>query len=164
MTARPDRDHGYAVRIDWTGNRGPGTSDHRAYGRDHEIAAGGKPPIPGSADAAFRGDRDRWNPEELLVAALAQCHMLWFLDLAARRGVVVTGYTDDAAGRMVEHPGGAGEFAEVTLRPTVTVAAAVPAGVVEAIHRDVHDLCFIARSVNFPVRVEARTLVQEPAG
>ncbi len=151
--------HAYAVRVDWTGNLGPGTTDYRAYSRDHVVGSGGKPTIAGSADRVFRGDRDRWNPEELLVASLAQCHMLWYLDLAARRGVVVTDYTDEAHGRMIEHTDGSGEFAEVTLRPKVTIAPGCSTEVAEEIHHAVHELCFIARSVNFPVRVEPQTAV-----
>ena len=158
---RPDREHRYAVRLDWTGNLGSGTSGYRSYSRNHLLGSGDKPTIAGSADAAFRGDRDRWNPEELLVGALAQCHMLWFLDLATRRRVIVVDYADEATGRMLEHYDGSGEFVEVTLRPTVTIAAGGSVDVVESLHQGVHGLCFIARSVSFPVRVEARTIVED---
>src|SRR3954470_11377049 len=72
-------EHTYKVEVEWIGNRGTGTSDYRAYGRDHTINAGAKPIIPGSADPAFRGDAGRWNPEDLVVAALSACHKLWYL-------------------------------------------------------------------------------------
>src|SRR6201994_1478920 len=98
------REHRYTVEVEWTGNRGTGTSSYKAYDRDHGVRVAGKAPIAGSADPAFRGDRVRWNPEELLVVSLSQCHMLWYLDLAARHGVTVTGYQDDATGSMVGHP------------------------------------------------------------
>ncbi|BDA85823.1 hypothetical protein Sa4125_33650 [Aureimonas sp. SA4125] len=90
--------HRYASHVRWTGNRGSGTSSYTAYGRAHEIAAAGKPVIPGSSDPAFRGDPDRWNPEELLLASLSACHQLWYLHLCARDGIVVTAYEDKAEG------------------------------------------------------------------
>lgn len=143
--------HDYTLTVTWTGNRGAGTSGPDAYDRHHVIAAAGKPDLPGSADPSFRGDATRWNPEELLVASLSQCHMLWYLGLAAAAGVVVVDYRDDPTGTMVEHPDGAGEFTEVVLHPTVTVADAAMAARAESLHARAHARCFIARSVAFPV-------------
>lgn len=114
--------HRYAVRLDWTGARGAGTTDYRAYGREHLLRAPGKPDIAGSADPRFRGDASGWNPEELLVGALSTCHMLWFLHLAADAGVVVTAYADAAEGMMATAPDGGGRFERVTLRPAVETA------------------------------------------
>jgi organic hydroperoxide reductase OsmC/OhrA len=155
------REHTYALALRWTGDRGSGTSDYRAYGRDHLLEASGKPTIVGSSDAAFRGDADRWNPEELLVAALAQCHMLWYLHLAATSGVVVCAYEDAPQGTMVEDDDGSGggAFREVTLRPTVTVTDAAMVERALAIHAEIHAVCFIARSVSFPVRHEPHVIV-----
>ena len=153
------RTHRYEPTVRWTGDRGSGTSGYRAYGRDHEVLGAGKPPVPGSADPAFRGDPSRWNPEELLVAALAQCHMLWFLHLAATHDVVVTGYRDAPIGTMTEHRDGSGEFTEVLLRPEVAVGAAEMVERVEPLHEQAHRMCFLARSVSFPVRHEPRTTV-----
>ena len=143
--------HSYELSLRWTGNTGAGTSSYRAYGRQHEISAPGKPVIAGSSDPAFRGDKERWNPEELLVAALSQCHMLSYLHLAASAGIVVTAYTDSPSGTMNENQDGSGEFSEVVLRPVVTVADASMCERAEALHDDAEKLCFIARSVNFPV-------------
>ena len=120
----------------------------------------GKPVILGSADPAFRGDPGRWNPEELLVASLAQCHMLWFLHLAAVGGVVACAYVDEPVGTMVEHPDGSGEFTEVVLRPSVTVTEPAMLAKVDPLHEQAHRHCFIARSVSFPVRHEPRTEVR----
>ncbi|MET0399931.1 MAG: OsmC family protein [Longimicrobiaceae bacterium] len=150
-------EHSYEVRVTWTGDLGEGTSGYRSYARAHEIEAAGKPPIPGSSDPAFRGDPARYNPEELLVASLSTCHMLWFLHLAAEAGVVVTGYRDDARGRMLETPDGGGRFTEVVLRPAVTVRAGTDPAAADALHGRAHELCFIASSVNFPVRCEPTT-------
>jgi organic hydroperoxide reductase OsmC/OhrA len=155
--------HRYRVQVSWTGNLGTGTSGYRDYARDHEVVAAGKPVLPGSSDPSFRGDPARYNPEELLVAALSQCHMLWLLHLAAAEGVVVTGYVDHPEGVMAEQPDGGGAFREVVLRPEVTVAAPHMVGLVERLHTRAHALCFIARSVNFPVRHEARTTPATPA-
>ena len=115
------REHGYAVQVRWTGNRGEGTSSYRGYERNHEIKVGDKPVISGSSDPAFRGDRSRYNPEELLVASLSACHMLWYLHLCANAGIVVTAYSDDATGTMVETVGGGGQFSEVVLKPAVSI-------------------------------------------
>jgi organic hydroperoxide reductase OsmC/OhrA len=156
--------HRYQIRLDWTGNRGTGTSGYRAYDRRHEVRAAGKPMIAGSSDPHFRGDADHWNPEELLVAALAQCHLLAFLHVAADSGVVVTGYRDEAQGSMRLNPDGSGEFTEVVLRPRVLVTSAEMVEPAQRLHGRAHSLCFIARSVNFPVRHEPVTAVGEPVG
>lgn len=143
--------HTYAAEITWTGNRGAGTAGYRAYGRDYDVTAAGKPAIAGSSDAAFRGDPARYNPEDLLVASLSACHMLWYLHLCAEAGVCVTAYRDQATGTMVEAADGGGRFVEVTLRPRVTVTAGSDRDLAMGLHRQAHARCFIANSVNFPV-------------
>ena len=142
-------DHGYAVRVQWQGNLGSGTSGYREYGRDLLISAEGNPPIEGSADTPFRGTAERWNPEELLLAALAQCHMLSYLHVAVKNGIVVTAYEDDAVGTL-RQVGEGGNFTSVTLRPVVTISAGDPE-LADRIHAEASELCFIASSVNFPV-------------
>ncbi len=147
--------HRYETKVRWTGNTGSGTSDYRGYRRDHEIHGDGKPAILGSSDPAFRGDAGRWNPEELLVAALAQCHMLWYLHLCAAAGVVVTDYSDTPFGTMtMDATGGGGHFTDVVLRPAVTAADPSMADKALALHDEINAFCFIARSVNFSVRHE----------
>jgi organic hydroperoxide reductase OsmC/OhrA len=153
------REHRYDVRVTWTGNTGTGTSAYRDYARDHDVSAGDKPVIIGSADQAFRGDPKRWNPEELLVTSLAQCHMLSYLSLCAMAGVVVTDYVDDAAGTMAEDARDGGQFTEVTLRPRVTVRHEDMVDKARELHAEAHRLCYIARSVNFPVRHEPEILL-----
>lgn len=157
--AAHSREHHYSVEVEWTGNTGEGTANYRSYSRDHDVRIPGKPTIAGSADPGFRGDPARWNPEDLLVASLSECHMLWVLALAAQSGVVVTAYEDGASGVMVTEADGAGQFTEVVLRPVVTVADASMAAKADALHATAHAKCFIARSVNFPVRHEATTRV-----
>jgi organic hydroperoxide reductase OsmC/OhrA len=147
------RKHTYSVTVRWTGNNGTGTSGYRDYQRSHDISADGKPVIAASSDAAFRGDRSRWNPEELLLAALSSCHQLAYLHLCAVAGVVVAGYVDEAQGVMEETADGGGRFTSVLLRPKVTVASG-DRNKAKELHHEAHAKCFIANSVNFPVECE----------
>ena len=147
-------DHRYALSVTWTGNTGEGTSTYRGYRRSHTVSADGPPQLLGSADRTFHGDRDRWNPEQLLLASLAQCHLLSYLHVCVDLGVVVTRYVDRATGSMSTEPDGSGRFTEVVLHPTVTVADDTMVEAATAAHRRAHQLCFIANSVNFAVRHE----------
>lgn len=154
-TSRPrTRTHTYATSIRWTGNRGDGTAAYDRYGRDYDIASPGRPTLQGSSDTVFGGDADRYTPEDHLVAALSGCHLLAYLALCARRGVVVVAYADQASGEMVETIGGGGHFTGVVLRPAVTIAAGSDAVLAAALHHEAHAQCYVAASVNFPVRCE----------
>ncbi len=145
--------HTFAATLRWTGNLGTGTSSYRAYGRDYELSAPLKTSaIAGSSAKTYRGDQGRYNPEELLVAALSSCHLLAYLHLCAEAGIVVTAYDDSAEGTMRTNPDGSGEFVEVTLRPRVHITDPARRAEADALHERAHDVCFIARSVNFPVR------------
>lgn len=148
-----NREHHYSVDAEWLGNRGTGTSAYRDYGRTSIVRAEAKHPIEASADRTFHGDADRWNPEELLLAALAECHMLSFLHVAVLHGVVVTGYTDHAEGVMVQE-GEGGRFVSATLHPVVEVSSAVTDEEMERLHHEAAEKCFIANSMNFPVEHE----------
>lgn len=147
-------DHEYAVSVEWTGNLGSGTESYRGYSRDNTISSEGNPDILASSDRTFHGAAERWNPEELLLAALSECHMLSYLHSAVRHGIVVTAYRDDAVGTM-RQAGEGGAFASVTLRPVVTISAGDPE-VARSIHAEASANCFIAASVNFPVYHEPR--------
>jgi len=144
-------EHHYQVTVAWTGNSGKGTSDYRGYERSHTINVERKPVIDASSDPAFRGDKTRYNPEELLVASLSSCHMLSYLHLCAVAGVVVTAYTDNATGTMTQTPDGGGHFTEVTLYPSVTVSDESMIAKANELHHEANKLCFIANSCNFPV-------------
>ncbi|AMB57985.1 OsmC family protein [Microterricola viridarii] len=157
------QEHNYAVHVQWQGNRGTGTSSYRDYGRQHAVSATGKHSIEGSADRTFHGDRDRWNPEEMLLAALSQCHMLSYLHVAVRHGVVVLDYRDDAVGSMQTDAAGGGQFTSATLRPRVLVADAAHIELANSLHAEASQLCFIANSVNFPVGHEPITTAATPA-
>lgn len=144
--------HHYQSSITWTGNKGTGTSHYRSYERSHSIAIDNKTLIEGSSDPAFRGDKTKHNPEDLLVASLSACHMLSYLHVCAEAGVVVTAYTDDATGTMEETAGGGGHFTEVKLNPVVTVSNEAMMEKANHLHQEAHERCFIASSCNFPVR------------
>jgi len=151
-----DRTHHYRISNRWTGNLGSGTANYRAYSRNFEMEGAGKVlAVPGTSDPNFRGDPARYNTEELLVGCLSGCHMLWMLHLCAEAGITVTEYADEATGEMVEHADGAGEFVKVTLRPRMTITDAARIEEAQELHHRAHEVCFIARSVNFPVACEA---------
>ena len=145
--------HRFHARIVWTGNTGQGTANYRAYKRDHEISGEGKPvTIPGSSDPAFRGDPARYSPEELLVASLSTCHMLWMLHLCADAGISIVDYADEAWGEMVLSPDGSGHFSSVTLQPKIKITDSQRVADALGLNERAHVMCFIANSVNFPVR------------
>ena len=149
------KQHTYNSQLEWTGNDGEGTSSYKSYRRDHLIVCEGKPGISASSDPSFRGDPTRYNPEELLVASLSSCHMLWYLHLCAVNKVAVLEYRDAAVGTMEERPDGSGVFVRVLLRPAVTIRAGDDRSKAMSLHSEAHHMCFIANSVNFPVEVEA---------
>jgi organic hydroperoxide reductase OsmC/OhrA len=145
--------HHYEVLVEWHGNLGSGTSSYRAYSRDHLVTAKGLPGIHGSSDRVFHGNAERWNPEQLLLAALSQCHMLSYLHVAATAGVVVESYRDEASGTMQQTENGGGHFTSATLRPVVEISAGDPQ-LARDLHAEASAKCFIASSVNFPVEHE----------
>jgi organic hydroperoxide reductase OsmC/OhrA len=156
------KEHHYQLTVTWIGNRGSGTSAYRAYSRDHEINGGQKRvPIPASSDPAFRGDGSRYDPEELLVASLSACHMLWVLHLCAEAHIVVTSYEDSPVGTMRENEDGSGEFTAVALHPRMTIIEGSKIEQARALHERAHQMCFIARSVNFRVNHEPEIVVAE---
>ncbi len=148
------KNHSYQIEVQWTGNTGEGTQSYRAYERSHQIKAGDKPLILGSSDPSFRGDKTKYNPEELLVASLASCHMLWYLHLCSEAKIIVVDYSDRAVGKMIETQDGGGRFTEVILKPVVTITSTSDRTVATSLHEQAHHLCFIANSVNFPLRCE----------
>jgi len=146
-----NKKHYYNLTIRWTGNNGTGTNSYRAYERTHRIQGKDKAEILCSSDGSFRGDKTRYNPEELLVAAISSCHMLWYLHLCADAGVIVVDYTDEASGVMQETENGSGYFTEITLFPKVIVKDASMIEKADTLHSKANEYCFIANSVKFPV-------------
>jgi organic hydroperoxide reductase OsmC/OhrA len=156
-----EKQHSYKATIKWTGNKGTGTDSYSSYERSHEIIIENKMDILGSSDPAFRGDKTKHNPEELLLSSLSSCHMLWYLHLCAEEGIVVTDYIDTATGTMVETSNGGGKFIEVTLNPSVIVTDEQMVVKANALHKKANELCFIANSVNFPVKHHPTTSIHK---
>lgn len=156
----PGKPHRYKLSVEWTGNRGTGTTTYAGYDRDHLIEYGNKPPIEGSADPAFRGDASKWNPEELLLASIAACHKLWYLHLCASAGISVIRYRDDAEATMIEDPNGAGRFVAAALRPHVVIGAGADPAHASRLHDQAHRFCFVANSVNFAISCMPTVVVE----
>lgn len=154
-------EHHYTTTIRWTGNKGTGTSRYDAYERSHTLSIDGKQDILCSSDIPFRGDGTKHNPEDMLVASLSSCHMLWYLHLCADAGIVVTDYTDNATGTMVQPADGSGHFTEVVLHPVVTVTDSSMVEKANQLHDVAHSKCFIANSCNFPVKHEPWCIVRQ---
>lgn len=160
-SASPGTTHEYTSRIVWTGNRGTGTRTYRGYDRTWDLATEQKVVVPCSNDPLLGGDPHKHNPEDLLLTALASCHMLWYLHLASSAGIAVWSYQDEPRGVGETLANGAGRFLSATLRPTIGVPPGTDLAVADRLHREVHTYCFIARSVNFPVAYEANYVFAE---
>ncbi|GAA5098746.1 OsmC family protein [Chryseobacterium ginsengisoli] len=154
------KNHHYKTTIQWTGNKGTGTSNYRDYERSHTISVENKPTIEGSSDPAFRGDKTKYNPEEMFLSSLSSCHMLWYLHFCSEAGIIVTDYVDNATGIMTETANGSGHFSEVTLNPIVTVSEESMIEKAKELHHKAHEFCFIANSVNFPVKNIPKVLIK----
>jgi len=163
VKTKPKDSHEYHLRLGWEGNRGEGTSNYGGYGRNYRIRVAGKPDLLGSADPAFRGDAGAHNPEDLLLGALSACHMLSYLALCARRGVVVLDYRDEARGVMALTATGGGHFTSVTLHPRVTIGDPAQEDLALELHGQAGRDCFIAASCNFPVGHVPEVIIQGPA-
>jgi organic hydroperoxide reductase OsmC/OhrA len=155
------KEHHYALTARWDGNKGTGTSGVRAYDRSHTVSVAGKPDQHLTTDNPAVGDKTKLNPEDLLVTAIASCHMLSYLYVCAVEGVVVTGYIDRATGVLIENENGGGQFKSVTLYPEVTVSDATMIEKAIALHHKAHEICYIANSMNFPVENKPVCKVKE---
>ena len=145
------KQHHFKVQTTWTGNKGVGTENYSAYERDHVFSIENKPDLLASADPAFLGDGTKHNPEDLLIASISACHMLWYLHLCASNGITVVGYTDNASGILTVTESNGGHFTEVTLRPTVIITDDTQIDLANELHKEANKKCFIANSCNFPV-------------
>ena len=145
--------HSYRAQVRWEGSTGAG---YREYPRAHSAFV---PPAPEgfdlSADPQFRGDADLPNPEQLLVLAASSCQLLSFLAVAARAGVDVVGYADDASGEMPPDAKPL-RITRIVLRPVVTVRGEVEVGVVERLLHQAHEECYVASSLRSEVVLEPR--------
>ncbi|MCC5928730.1 MAG: OsmC family protein [Cyclobacteriaceae bacterium] len=143
--------HNYALNLRWTGNTGNGTKNYTGYERSYQIDISGKPSLEGSSDPSFRGDRSKYNPEELFLMSIAACHMLWYLHLCADAGITVISYEDQASGTMMEAANGSGSFERVILKPSVAIVEKGKKEQATILHKKANAMCFIANSCNFPI-------------
>ena len=143
--------HNYSLTVTWTGNKGEGTKDYSAYDRSHTIEVSGKKKLLCSSDSPFMGDKKKHNPEDLLLASLSACHMLWYLHICADEKIVVLEYSDEAEGKMIQTSNGAGYFTEVILKPKVVVAHSNMIRKAIELHKKANQFCFIANSVKFEI-------------
>ncbi len=155
------KEHQYQTSLVWVGNKGSGTMDYRSYDRSYVISIANKPDISGSSDSAFLGDRTKHNPEDLLLAAISSCHMLWYLHLCSKNGIIVLDYQDKAVGKMLEMRDGSGKFKEVSLYPIVTISDEAHAEKALSLHQEANKMCFIANSCNFPILHQPQCLVEQ---
>jgi len=150
------KNHHYQTNVTWTGNTGAGTKDYKAYERSHDIHIEGKQVISGSSDPNFRGDASKHSPEDLLVASVSSCHMLWYLHLCTTAGIIVTAYEDKAEGVMLENRNGSGCFTLILLRPVITINDEALIDKANELHKEANKMCFIANSCNFPILHEPK--------
>ncbi len=152
--------HNYKTKVEWTGNLGKGTLNYKSYERQHTISVEGKyQEILASSDPSFLGDKTRYNPEELFLASISTCHMLWFLHLCATQNIIVSEYVDNATGVMEETKNGSGRFTEVTLYPSVKIDSSDKINLANELHEEANKMCFIANSCNFDIRHHPNTFV-----
>lgn len=151
----------YTAHVSWQRDPLEAFTDNR-YSRRHLLRFDGGAVVAGSSSPGVvplpQSDASAVDPEEMFVASLASCHMLWFLSLAAKRGWRVDGYEDDAAGTLQRRADGRQAMTRVTLRPHVRfLGASQPtAAELQALHDAAHEACFIANSVTTEVRCEPR--------
>ncbi len=145
------QEHQYKSHLSWTGNKGDGTLNYKAYDRDYDIIIEGKTTLSGSSDPAFRGDPTRHNPEDMLLASISSCHMLWYLHLCSVNKIVVVDYQDTSTATMIMNSDGSGQFSSATLNPVVIISQDSDREKAVQLHHEANKLCFIARSVNFPI-------------
>lgn len=155
------KNHEYHVDLEWTGNTGKGTESYTSYEREYRVRLEGKPDLIGSADQAFRGDRSKYNPEELFLISLSSCHMLWYLHLCSANRITVVDYKDAAEGIMVEDPSGAGRFTRAVLRPSVMIQEKEKTELARKLHNQANQMCFIANSCNFRIEHKPRIILME---
>ena len=149
------KEHDFTAQVAWTGNQGQGTRGYRSYTRDWSVTTPGKPEIRCSNDPLLGGDPTLHNPEDMLIATVSACHMLWYLHLASSARIVVTSYMDTPVGTGQSEPDGTGRFIRAVLRPAIEVERGTDLEKADQIHHQIHKHCFIARSVNFPITYEA---------
>lgn len=151
----------YKLDLSWQGNHGAGTMTHTSYDRNFTTHEGSRPPVLGSSHPAFRGNSERYCPEELLLASLSSCHMLWYLHMCAAHEVVVLEYHDHPVMEMEVKEFGNGDIRSATLSPVVRIASEDQREQAMAMHQRAHQSCFIAKAVNFEIILKPKIVESE---
>jgi organic hydroperoxide reductase OsmC/OhrA len=148
------KNHHYKSKIEWTGNTGESTKSYRSYERNYTVSVDGKAEIKGSSDPAFLGNPELHNPEDLLLASVSSCHLLWYLHFCSTHKILVLEYVDFAEGTMIESENGSGKFTEIILKPKILVEKKDMLEKAIQLHQKANEYCFIANSLNFKVKHE----------
>ncbi|REC55529.1 OsmC family peroxiredoxin [Chryseobacterium piscium] len=146
------KQHQYKSKIKWTGNTSESTQNYRSYERSYTISVDGKAEIKGSSDPAFLGNPELHNPEDLLLASVSSCHLLWYLHFCSVNKILVLEYIDFVEGTMIESENGSGKFTEIILKPKILVAEKEMIEKAIELHHKANEYCFIANSLNFEVK------------
>ena len=153
--------HKFETQVQWTGNLGAGTKTYTSYSRDHAIFGKDKKEVIGaSSDPIFRGDKSKYNPEELFLASIASCHMLWYLHLCADQGITVTNYKDSPIAELLLSEDGSGKIENIILQPQILIKEKSLIDLATKLHQDAHHFCFIASSVNSSIKIQAHVSVE----
>jgi len=155
------KEHRYHVKLNWTDENGKGTTSYTDYSRNHQANVKGKPALQLSSDQAFRGDATKYNPEDMLVASLASCHMLWYLHLCSKSGITVVKYEDNAEGLMLQEDTGGGRFEKVVLHPEITIVEKDKIELAHKLHEEANQKCYIANSCNFPIKHQVKIIIAD---
>ncbi|MGJ1198742.1 OsmC family protein [Sphingobacterium spiritivorum] len=155
------KQHHYNVTVEWTGNTGQGTKSYTSYSRNHSIRSESKTIIEASSDPAFRGDPQRYNPEELLLSSVSSCHMLWYLHFCTQHNITVLTYIDQPKGTMLENEDGSGYFTGIILYPQIEIAEEDQVELAKDLHHKANTYCFIANSLNFKVQHDCTIKVRK---
>ena len=152
--------HIFKAQVNWELTEGESTKNPRSFSRNHTVSiANKKADMEVPAAKPFRGDETCYNPEDLLLSALASCHMMSYLYVCAQNNIEVLSYTDNAEGILEVQPTGSGAFSKVILNPVVTIKNELQKELALSLHEKANTLCFIANSCNFPISHHAKVVV-----
>lgn len=152
--------HTFKATVNWQLGNTETTLNPKSFSRNHVVTiTNKKTPLEVSAAKPFRGDDTLYNPEDLLLSALASCHMMSYLYVCSQNNIDVLSYTDTAEAILDVEASGSGHFSKVTLKPVVTIKDASQLELAKTLHVKANSLCFIANSCNFPVEHNAEIIL-----
>ncbi len=135
----------FKVQAKWSSKN---ALDVSINGKTHQVFIDDKSPLTVSAAKAFKGDETKYNPEDLLLSALASCHMMSYFYVCAQNGIELIDYKDEAVGVLELKADGSGAFTSVVLNPVVTISKSEMIDKAVSLHKEAHSICFIAHPCN----------------